>query len=106
MPAARVPVFANRNAYVNESPGAVDSGLLIEDSSTAALAIAWVLAQGDHMLAIPGTRSLAHFQQLLDGANLDLGADGLAAIDAALPPGWCAGDRYSEDQWIGSERYC
>lgn len=75
-------------------------------TSTAALAIAWVLAQGDHMLAIPGTRSLAHFQQLLDGANLDLGADGLAAIDAALPPGWCAGDRYSEDQWIGPERYC
>lgn len=73
---------------------------------TAALAIAWLMAQGEHVLPIPGTRSLAHFSELVRGANLALSADDLAAIEQALPLGWAHGDRYSEDQWVGPERYC
>ena len=30
----------------------------------------------------------------------------LARIEAVLPVGWCHGDRYNEDQWVGPERYC
>ena len=74
--------------------------------STAALSIAWVLAQGEHVIAIPGTRSTAHFAQLVEGWHLDLTADQLARITEILPIGWAHGDRYSEDQWIGPERYC
>jgi aryl-alcohol dehydrogenase-like predicted oxidoreductase len=72
----------------------------------AALAIAWLLAQGPHVVPIPGTRSVAHLRDLVRGAELDLSAGDLAAIDRALPVGWAHGDRYSEDQWIGPERYC
>lgn len=74
--------------------------------SAAALAIAWVLAQGEHVIAIPGTRSTAHFAQLVQGWQLDLTAEQLARITQILPVGWAHGDRYSDDQWVGPERYC
>lgn len=74
--------------------------------SAAALSIAWVLAQGDHLFAIPGTRSTAHFAQLVEGWTLDLTAEQLTKITEILPIGWAHGDRYSADQWIGPERYC
>lgn len=74
--------------------------------STAGLAIAWVLAQGDHIIPIPGTRSTKHFAELLQGAERKLNADELKAIDAVLPIGWAHGDRYSVVQWVGPEKYC
>ncbi len=80
---------------------AADMGL-----PAAGLAIAWCLAQGSHVIPIPGTRSVAHFQQYLAGVEADLSGEDLARIEAALPIGWAHGDRYSEDQWIGPERYC
>ncbi|WP_420566705.1 aldo/keto reductase [Thalassovita sp.] len=73
---------------------------------TAALAIAWVLAQGEHIIAIPGTRSTGHFNELVTGANLDLTAEQLAKIEKILPVGWAYGDRYSVGQNVGPERYC
>ena len=72
----------------------------------AALAIAWVLAQGEHVLPIPGTRSVSHFRELVQGAQLQLSADDVARIETVLPVGWAHGDRYSEGQWWGPERYC
>jgi aryl-alcohol dehydrogenase-like predicted oxidoreductase len=72
---------------------------------TAALAIAWLLARGDHVLPIPGTRSRAHFRDLVRGAEIALTETDLAAIDEALPVGWAYGDRYSEAQSVGPERY-
>ncbi|SDN51747.1 Predicted oxidoreductase [Lutimaribacter pacificus] len=72
----------------------------------AALAIGWVLAQGDHVLPIPGTRSVGHFRELVQGVTLELSADDIARIEAALPVGWAHGDRYSAGQWVGPERFC
>ncbi|MGB7243437.1 MAG: aldo/keto reductase [Sulfitobacter sp.] len=74
--------------------------------SAAGLAIAWVLAQGEHVIPIPGTRSVKHFAQLLEGADRALSTDDLAAIDQVLPIGWAHGDRYSAAQWTGPEKYC
>lgn len=74
-------------------------------TSTPALAIAWLMRQGDHVIPIPGTRSVDHLRQLVDGAELDLTDDDLARIDAVMPVGWAHGDRYSETQWIGPERF-
>ena len=72
----------------------------------AALAIAWLIAQGDHVIPIPGTKNLAHLSELLRGTELDLTPDDLAAIEAVLPVGWAHGDRYNAAQWEGPERYC
>lgn len=72
----------------------------------AAIAIAWLLSRGDHVLPIPGTRSASHFRELVRGAQISLSAGDLARIDALLPVGWCHGDRYNFGQWNGPERYC
>ncbi|MCR8826258.1 aldo/keto reductase [Pseudosulfitobacter koreensis] len=72
----------------------------------AALSIAWLLAQDDHIIPIPGTRHTAFLRDLVRGTELTLSTRDLARIEAVLPVGWCHGDRYNADQWIGPERYC
>ncbi len=72
----------------------------------AALAIAWLLHQGDHVIPIPGTRSVAHFRELVAGCDLALTEADMARIETVLPVGWAHGDRYNADQWNGPERFC
>lgn len=74
--------------------------------STAALAIAWTLAQGDHIIPIPGTRSPAHLDQLAQGLEIRLGERELAEIEDILPVGFAHGERYTPAQLIGTELYC
>lgn len=72
----------------------------------AGLAIAWLLHQGDHVIPIPGTRSVAHFREQAAGMDLALSPDDLSRIEQVLPVGWAHGDRYNSGQWAGPERYC
>jgi len=69
------------------------------------LAIAWLLHRAEHVIPIPGTRSAAHFREIIAAVDVRLTASDLAMIDEVLPPGWAHGDRYSEAQWHGVERY-
>ncbi|MXN67328.1 aldo/keto reductase [Stappia sp. GBMRC 2046] len=81
--------------------------LAAEMGTTAAgLANAWLLTRGPHVIPIPGTRSVDHLRECISGASLTLTAEDLERIEAVLPVGWAHGDRYSEAQWIGPERYC
>lgn len=73
------------------------------DPST--LAIAWVLAKAPHVIAIPGTRSARHLAADAAGADLDLTADQVGALEALLPVGFAAGERYTLAQWMNVERY-
>lgn len=101
-PRFMAPNYSANNAAIAPFRAlAADMGL-----STAGLAIAWLLAQGDHVIPIPGTRSVTHLAQLLEGADRVLSSDELAAIHDILPIGWAHGDRYSEVQWKGPEKYC
>jgi len=75
-------------------------------TSAAGLANAWLLSRGEHVIPIPGTRSIEHFRECVSGAELTLLEADLERIEAVLPVGWAHGDRYSEAQWIGPERYC
>ncbi|MGN6329069.1 MAG: aldo/keto reductase [Rhodanobacter sp.] len=63
--------------------------------SPAQLALAWVLAQGEDVLAIPGTRKRSRLDENLGALQVRLDADELAAIAAVFPPGAVAGQRYS-----------
>ncbi|MEM6848267.1 MAG: aldo/keto reductase [Pseudomonadota bacterium] len=74
-------------------------------TSAAALACAWTLQMGDHVIPIPGTRSVDHLRECAAGAALSLGAAEMARIEEVLPVGWAHGDRYSDGQWIGPERF-
>lgn len=101
------PRFRSPNLEANLQANAAFRTLAAEmGTSAAALAIAWLLAQGDHVIPIPGTRSVEHLRQLAAGTDLALTTEDLARIEAVLPVGWAAGDRYSDAQWIGPERYC
>jgi hypothetical protein len=57
------------------------------------------------VLPIPGTRNTAHFRDLVAGAKYALSPDDVAAVERILPVGWCHGDRYNDDQWVGPERF-
>jgi aryl-alcohol dehydrogenase-like predicted oxidoreductase len=59
----------------------------------AQLALAWVLAQGDDVIALPGAERVAHVEENAAAAALRLDAVVLARIDAVLPPGAAAGSR-------------
>lgn len=72
----------------------------------AALAIAWVLSRAPHIIAIPGTRTAEHLDECAAGAGLTLSASDLAEIDEIMPAGFAHGDRYSDAQANGPERYC
>lgn len=72
----------------------------------AALAIAWTIAQGDHVIPIPGTKNTDHLAELIRGTEITLTEDDLLRIETVLPVGWAHGDRYNAAQWEGPERYC
>ncbi|WBU56264.1 aldo/keto reductase [Paracoccus sediminicola] len=74
--------------------------------ATATLAIAWLLHRSTSVIPIPGTRSTAHLEEVAKGAAITLSTEDLDRIEEALPVGWAHGDRYSEVQWRGPERYC
>jgi len=60
----------------------------------AQLALAWVLARGNDIVPIPGTRRAALLDDNLGALDVQLTTEELAVIDAILPPGAALGDRY------------
>ena len=64
--------------------------------SPAQLALAWVLAQGEHIIPIPGTKRRRYLQENVGALEVSLTSADLAAIDEAAPKGSFAGLRYPE----------
>lgn len=62
--------------------------------SPAQLALAWVLAQGDDIVPIPGTKRRTYLDDNLGALEVELSPDEISAISAALPAGAAEGDRY------------
>lgn len=65
--------------------------------TTAQLALAWVLAQGDYIFPIPGTKRIKYLDENIGAMDVRLGGDELAEIDAISPQGVAAGHRYPEN---------
>ncbi|WP_307834496.1 aldo/keto reductase [Paractinoplanes lichenicola] len=63
-------------------------------ATVSQLALAWLLTRGDHVVPIPGTRSITRVEENFAAADVKLAADDLAAIDEILPNGGF-GDRYA-----------
>lgn len=72
----------------------------------AALALAWCLHRGDHLIPIPGTRRADHLRAWTRAAEIRLSAAEMADIEAALPVGWAYGDRYDDSMSASVERFC
>src|SRR3954463_10755541 len=60
------------------------------------LALAWLLAQGDDVVPIPGTKRIRYLEENLEAVGVELTHDDLARIDAVAPRGAAAGDRYPD----------
>lgn len=60
------------------------------------LALAWVLAQGDDVAPIPGTKRVRYLEENVAAAAIELTADDLAALERAVPRGAVAGARYKD----------
>jgi aryl-alcohol dehydrogenase-like predicted oxidoreductase len=60
------------------------------------LALAWVLAQGDDIVPIPGTKRQKYLVENVHAVDMNLSKDDLAALDALAPRGVAAGERYDE----------
>jgi aryl-alcohol dehydrogenase-like predicted oxidoreductase len=68
------------------------------------LALAWVLAQGDDLVPIPGTKRIAYLDENLGALELTLSSRDLAAIEAVFPTGAAAGTRYPESSMAALHR--
>jgi aryl-alcohol dehydrogenase-like predicted oxidoreductase len=63
--------------------------------TSAQLAIAWALAQGEEIVPIPGTKRIKYLEQNLAALEIRLTTEELRALDAVTPAGSAvAGDRY------------
>jgi aryl-alcohol dehydrogenase-like predicted oxidoreductase len=71
----------------------------------ATLAIAWTLAKAPHVTPIPGSRTVDHLAECAVADKIDLTDAQVAEIERVLPLGYAAGERYSEQQWVGIQKY-
>lgn len=71
---------------------AVDKGV-----TAGQLVLAWVLAQGDYIIPIPGTKRRTYLQENVEALSISLSADELAALDAIFPADATAGLRYPKE---------
>lgn len=91
------PRFQGENFQKNLDLVAKIRELANEKGCTPAqLALAWLLAQGDDIVPIPGTKRRKYLEENLGALDVQLTDADLAAIEAAAPRGAAAGERYPE----------
>jgi aryl-alcohol dehydrogenase-like predicted oxidoreductase len=101
----RLPRFDGANLGPNL--GLVDrlSAIAREKGCTPAqLALAWLLAQGDDIVPIPGTKRRRYLEENVAAVEVSLSSADLARIETAIPKGAAAGDRYAPESFALIER--
>jgi aryl-alcohol dehydrogenase-like predicted oxidoreductase len=89
------PRFTGENLDANLQLASKVAEIAAEkDITPAQLALAWVLAQGEDLVPIPGTKRRRYLEENAAAVDVELSDDDLARIDAELPN--AAGDRYDE----------
>lgn len=68
--------------------------------TSAQLALAWVLAQGDDIVPIPGTKRAKYLQQNAGAVEIELTKEDLLRIEQAFPRESVAGERYSDMRFV------
>lgn len=63
----------------------------------AQIALAWVLAQGNDIVPIPGTKRMKYLEDNLGALEVELSPDDLSALDELFPPGAATGERYAPE---------
>ena len=95
---ARFPRFAEENFQKNvELADRVREVADGKEITPGQLALAWLLAQGNDIVPIPGTKRRKYLEENARAAGVTLTEDDLASIEEAMPRGSAAGERYSEE---------
>jgi aryl-alcohol dehydrogenase-like predicted oxidoreductase len=84
--------FAKNIALVRE----VEAMAQEKGCTTAQLALAWVLAKGEDVVPIPGTKHRKYLDENIAALDVKLTAEDLKRLDEILPPGAAAGQRYHD----------
>ncbi|HSI60104.1 MAG TPA: aldo/keto reductase [Ideonella sp.] len=96
------PRFADEHLQANLRLAALVKELAAaKGCSPAQFALAWLLAQGDDVIPIPGTKRQTYLADNLGALQVALSAGELRQIDEAFPAGVAAGQRYSEEGMKG-----
>jgi aryl-alcohol dehydrogenase-like predicted oxidoreductase len=96
------PRFDEHNMAANLAIVATVRAFAAEKGCTPAqLALAWLLAQGDDIIPIPGTKRVGYLHDNLGAADVVLAEGELREIGAALPAGMAAGARYTVEGMKG-----
>jgi aryl-alcohol dehydrogenase-like predicted oxidoreductase len=93
----RGPRFQGENLQKNLDLVENVEELASEKGITASqLALAWVLAQGEDIVPIPGTKRVKYLEENVGAVDVELTDDDLRRLDQAFPKGVAAGDRYPD----------
>lgn len=92
-----MPRFQGENFYKNLELVERIKALAVQKNCTPSqLAIAWVLAQGDDIITIPGTKRIQYLEENIAAENIQLTEEDLQSINAIMPAGVVSGTRYPE----------
>ncbi|HEV2093354.1 MAG TPA: aldo/keto reductase, partial [Rubrobacter sp.] len=96
---ARFPRFAEENFVKNvELADRVREVAEGKGVTPGQLALAWLLAQGEDIVPIPGTKRRKYLEENAGASGVELTGEDLRRIEEAMPRGSAAGERYSEEQ--------
>jgi aryl-alcohol dehydrogenase-like predicted oxidoreductase len=102
------PRFAEQNIEHNlDLVGRLEAFAADKGVTAGQLALAWLLAQRDWIVPIPGTKRVAYLEENADAAEIELTANDLALLDEVIPRGAVAGDRYPPERmptWTSAPR--
>lgn len=99
---ANLPRFSPDNIAANAPIIDVVRHLADAKSCTPAqIALAWLLAKGDHIVPIPGTKTIKYLEENVASTEVALSSGEMAALEAAISPLVVAGDRYTAEGMKG-----
>jgi len=94
---ANMPRYQGENFYKNLELVKKIKTLAIDKGCTPSqLAIAWVIAQSEDIITIPGTKHIKYLEENIAAENVQLSREDLQSIEAIMPAGTVAGTRYPE----------
>jgi aryl-alcohol dehydrogenase-like predicted oxidoreductase len=92
------PRFQGENFYKNLELVEKVKAIATEKGVTPSqLALAWLLAQGDDIVPIPGTKRRSYLEENVAATAIALSPDDLRRIEAVAPKGIAAGERYAAE---------
>jgi aryl-alcohol dehydrogenase-like predicted oxidoreductase len=91
------PRFVGENFQKNlELVAAVRDVAQRKECTSSQVALAWLLAQGDDVVPIPGTKRVKYLDENVGAVDVSLSREELAELDAVFPAGAASGDRYAD----------